>query len=54
MNKQMTPAEIQAVQQSMARLLPGSDKSGLASVESGPWPPPLNIPAALAPGVTMK
>jgi hypothetical protein len=55
MNKQMTPAEIQVVQQSVARFLSGSDKTGLVSVESGPWPPPPNIPAAIAPaGVTMK
>jgi hypothetical protein len=48
MNKQMTPAEI-------ARLAPISAKATLAGIESGPWPPPPNIPAAVAPaGVTMK
>ncbi len=55
MNKQMTPAEIELVQQDFARLAPISDKAGLATVESGPWPPPPNIPAAIAPaGMTMK
>jgi len=55
MNKQMTPAEIELVQQSFARLAPISDKAALAQVQSGPWPPPPNIPAAIAPaGVTMK
>jgi len=55
MNKQMTPAEIELVQQGFARFAPISDKAGLAKVESGPWPPPPNIPAAIAPsGVTMK
>ena len=55
MNKQMTPAEIELVQQSFAWLAPISDKAALAEVQSGPWPPPPNIPAAIAPaGMTMK
>ena len=55
MNKQMTPAEIELVQQSFARLAPISDKAALAEVQSGPWPPPPNIPAAISPaGMTMK
>jgi len=55
MNKQMTPAEIDLVQQSFARFAPISDKAALAEVQSGPWPPPPNIPAAIAPaGMTMK
>jgi 2,4-dienoyl-CoA reductase-like NADH-dependent reductase (Old Yellow Enzyme family) len=55
MNKQMTPWEIELVQQGFARLAPISDKAGLVGVESGPWPPPPNIPAAIAPAsVTMK
>ena len=55
MNKQMTPAEIELVQQSFAKLAPISDKASLAEVKSGPWPPPPNIPAAIAPaGMTMK
>jgi hypothetical protein len=55
MNKQLTPAEIELVEQSLARLAPITDKAALAKVESGPWPPPPNIPAAIAPaGVTMK
>jgi hypothetical protein len=55
MNKQMTPAEIELVQQRFARLAPISDKAVLAEVQSGPWPPPPNIPAAIAPaGMTMK
>ena len=55
MNKQMTPAEIELIQQGFARLAPIWDKAGLAEVQSGPWPPPPNIPAAIAPaGVTMK
>jgi hypothetical protein len=55
MNKQMTPAEIELVQQSLARPGPISDKAALVGVESGPWPPPPNIPAALAPaGMMMK
>ena len=55
MNKQMTPAEIELVQQSFARLAPNSDKADLAEVQSGLWPPPPNIPAAIAPaGMTMK
>ena len=45
MNKQMTPAEIELLQQS--RLAPISAKAALVGVESGPCPPP-NIPAALA------
>jgi len=52
MNKQMTPAEIELLQQS--RLAPISAKAALVGVESGPCPPP-NIPAALAlASVTMK
>jgi len=55
MNKQMTPAEIELVQQSFVRPDPISDKAALVEVESGPWPPPPNIPAAIAPaGMTMK
>jgi hypothetical protein len=55
MNKQMTPAEIELVQQSFARLAAISDKAALVGVESGPWPPPPNIPAAIAPAsMTMK
>jgi hypothetical protein len=55
MNKQMTPAEIELVQQSFARLAPTPDQAALAEVQSGPWPPPPNIPAAIAPaGMTMK
>jgi len=55
MNKQMTPAEIKLVQQSFARPAPISVGAALAAVESGPWPPPPNIPAAIAPaGMTMK
>src|SRR5690242_16343300 len=50
----MTPAEIELVQQRFARLAPISDNT-LADVQSGPWPPPPNIPAAIAPaGMTMK
>jgi hypothetical protein len=49
MNKQMTSAEIQLAQQSFAKLAPISDKASLAEVKSGPWPPPPNIPAAIAP-----
>ena len=55
MNKQMTPAEIELVQQSFARVAPISAKAALIGVESGPWPPPPSIPAAIAPaGMTMK
>jgi hypothetical protein len=55
MNKQMTLAEIELVQQSFAKLAPISDKVTLLEVESGPWPPPPNVPVALAPpSVTMK
>jgi hypothetical protein len=55
MNKQMTSAEIELVQQSFANLAPISDKTALAEVQSGPWPPPPNIPAAIASaGMTMK
>ena len=55
MNKQMTPTEIKLVQQTFARLAPISDKADLAEVQSGPWPPLLNIPAAIVPaGMTMK
>jgi hypothetical protein len=54
MNKQMTPAQIE-LEQSFARLAPIADEAGLIGVESGPWPPPPNIPAAIAPAsVTMK
>jgi hypothetical protein len=52
MNKQMTRAEIELVQQSFAWLTPISDK--VVEVEAGPLPPP-NIPAVLAlASVTMK
>ena len=55
MNKQMTPAEIKLVQQSFARPAPISVGAALVGVESGPWPLPPNIPAAIAPaGMTMK
>jgi hypothetical protein len=55
MNKQMTPAEIELVQQSFTRLAPISNKAALTEVQSGPWPPPPNIPAAIASaGMTMK
>jgi hypothetical protein len=47
MNKQMTPAEIELLQQSFAWLAPISGKAALVEVEAGPLPPP-NIPAALA------
>ena len=54
MNKQMTPAEIEFVQQSFARFAPISEKAALVGVKSGPLPPP-NIPAAIAlASVTMK
>jgi hypothetical protein len=55
MNKQMTPAEIELVQQSFGKLAPFSDKGALLEVKSGPWPPPPNVPVAIAPpSVTMK
>ena len=55
MNKQMTPAEIELVKQSFAGPDPISDKAALIGIESGPWPPPPNIPAAIAPtGMMMK
>ena len=55
MNKQMTPTEIELVQQTFARLAPISDTAALAEVQPGPWPPPPNIRAAIAPaGMTMK
>jgi hypothetical protein len=55
MNKQMTPAEIELVQQSFAKLVPISNKGALLEVESGPWPPSPNVPVAVAPpSVTMK
>jgi hypothetical protein len=54
MNKQMTAAEIELLQQSFARFAPISEKATLVGVESGPCPPS-NIPAALAlASVTMK
>jgi hypothetical protein len=54
MNKQMTPAEIELLQQGFAALAPISGKAALVEVEAGPLPPP-NIPAALAfASVTMK
>ena len=54
MNKQMTPAEIEVLQQSFARFVPISRKAALVEVEARPLPPP-NIPAGIAPaGVTMK
>ena len=53
MNKQMTPAEIGLVTQSFAWQI--SEKAALVGVEPGPWPPPPNIPAAIAPAsVAMK
>jgi hypothetical protein len=55
MNKQMTPAEIELLQQSFAKLARILDKATLADVKSGPWPPPPNIPTAIAPpGMTVK
>jgi len=55
MNKQMTSAEIELAQQSFAKFAPISDKASLAEVNAGPWPPPPNIPAAIAPaGMNMK
>jgi len=54
MNKQMTPAEIEPIQQGFARLAPILDKGGLVGVESGPWPPPPNISPVAPAGVTMK
>ena len=55
MNKQMTPAEIELVQQSFAKLAPISDTVALLEVQSGPWPPPPNVPVAIAPlSVTLK
>ena len=54
MNKQMTPAEIELLQQSFPWLAPISGKAALVEVEAGPLPPP-NFPAALAlASVTMK
>jgi len=54
MTKQMTPAEIEFLQQSFARFVPISDKAILVGVEPGPCPPP-KIPAAIAlASVTMK
>lgn len=54
MNKQMTPEEIELLQQSFARLAPISAKVALVEVEPGPCAPP-NIPPALAlASVTMK
>ena len=54
MNKQMTPAEIEVLQQSFARFASLSEKATLVGIESGPLPPP-SIPAALAlAGMTMK
>ena len=47
MNKQMTPAEIEILQQSFVRFAPISRNAALVEVEAGPLPPP-NIPAALA------
>ena len=35
MNKQMTPAEIEPIQQGFAKLTPILDKGGLVGVESG-------------------
>ena len=53
MNKQMTPAEIELLQQSVG-FAPISGKAALVEVEAGPLPPP-HIPAALAfASVTMK
>ena len=42
MNKQMTPAEIELLQQS--RLAPISAKAALVGVESGPCPPRRTFP----------
>jgi hypothetical protein len=54
MNKQMTSAEIELLQQSFPWLAPISGKAALVEVEAGPLPPP-NIPASLAlASVTMK
>jgi hypothetical protein len=55
MNKQMTPAEVEIIQQSFARLAPVSDKAALVGVEAGPLPSAPNIPAAVAlASMTMK
>jgi hypothetical protein len=55
MNKQMTPREIELLQQRFAKLAPVSDKAALVEVEAGPLPPALNIPAAIAlASMTMK
>ena len=67
MNKQMTPREIELTRQSFVRLAPNkialvrftpiSDKAAaaLVGVESGPWPPPPHVPAAIASAsLTMK
>jgi len=55
MNKQMTPAEIELVQESLGRLAPVSDKTTLVGVEAGPLPPAMHIPAAIAlASMTMK
>jgi len=55
MNKQMTAAEIELIQQTFARFAPILEKAELVQVKSGPWPPPPSIPAAIAPAsVTMK
>jgi len=66
MNKQMTPREIELTRQSFVRLAPNkaalvrfapiSDKAAaFVGVESGPWPPPTNVPAAIASAsLTMK
>ena len=47
MNKQMTPAETELLQQSFARFAPISDKAIFVGIDAGPCPPP-NIPAAIA------
>jgi hypothetical protein len=44
MNKQMTPAEIEAVRQSVVKLPQSSDETRLIWIESGPWPPPPTFP----------
>jgi len=54
MNKQMTPAEIELVQQSFAKPAPISVGAALAAVESGPWPPPPNVRPIAPAGMTMK
>jgi hypothetical protein len=55
MNKQMTPAEIELVQNRLGRLALLWDKAGLAGIEAGPLPKALHISAAIAlASMTMK